>query len=79
MADGTRRVTHITEVVGIEGQTITMQDLFQFETAGRDAQGRIIGTLQPTGLQPHHADRFHIRGVTVPLGALRRERMTANE
>jgi pilus assembly protein CpaF len=79
MADGTRRVTHITEVVGIEGQTITMQDLFQFETAGRDAQGRIVGTLQPTGLQPHHADRFHIRGVTVPLGALRRERMTANE
>jgi pilus assembly protein CpaF len=79
MPDGSRKVTQITEVVGIEGQTITMQDLFAFEVGDRDGQGRSTGGLLATGLQPHHSERFALRGVAVPVAALRNERMAALE
>jgi pilus assembly protein CpaF len=79
MADGSRKVTQITEVAGIEGQTITMQDLFHFEGSGRDDQGRVVGKLLATGLQPHHSERFVLRGVPLPVEALRNERMFNDE
>jgi pilus assembly protein CpaF len=51
--DGTRRITHVTEVVGMEGDVITLQDIFLFDyTAGFDETGRAIGTLKSTGLRP---------------------------
>ena len=72
--DGSRRVTQITEVAGMEGQTVTLQDLFQVEGAGRDERGRVTGTLVPTGLQPHFADRFEEYGVELPVDLLRTDR-----
>jgi len=79
MADGSRKVIQVTEVAGIEGQTITMQDLFRFEAGGRDEHGRVVGALLATGLQPHHGDRFALRGVPVPVEALRNDRMVVHE
>ncbi len=64
LRDGTRRVTHVTEVVGMEGQTITTQDVFLFDfAAGVDADGRFLGRTLPTGIRPIFADRFAELGI----------------
>jgi len=67
LKDGSRRVTHITEVTGMEGDVITLQDIFMFDfRAGVDEFGRYRGSLQPTGLRPMFLDRLAETGVTVP-------------
>jgi pilus assembly protein CpaF len=53
MRDGLRRVTHIMEVVGMEGDVITTQELFSYEYEGEDADGRLRGTFKSSGLRPH--------------------------
>jgi len=53
MRDGSRRTTHVTEVVGMEGDVITTQDLFKFEFGGEDESGRLIGNFVSTGVRPH--------------------------
>src|SRR5205807_676005 len=59
LKDGTRRFTQITEVVGMEGDVITLQDLFTFDfRAGVDDQGRFKGQLRPTGLRPYFLDKL---------------------
>ena len=50
LRDGTRKITHVTEVVGLEGDVVTLQDLFIYEIAGEDANGRIIGRHRGTGI-----------------------------
>ena len=50
LRDGSRRVTHITEVIGMEGNIIVLQDIFRFEQKGVDDRGRIIGEHQATGI-----------------------------
>jgi pilus assembly protein CpaF len=67
LKDGSRRITHITEVVGMEGDVITLQDIFLFDfRAGVDEYGRYRGTLQPTGLRPMLLDRLAESGISVP-------------
>jgi pilus assembly protein CpaF len=68
LQDGTRRVTHVAEVVGMEGDTITLQDLFLFKVAGGlDDRGRVLGRLIPTGLRPTFLERLAERNVFVDL------------
>jgi pilus assembly protein CpaF len=57
MRDGTRKVTHITEVNGMEGDVITLTDIFIFEQSGYE-NGRVIGRLRPTGLRPKFMDKI---------------------
>ena len=67
LKDGTRRITHITEVSGMEGDVITLQDLFVFDYgAGVDDRGRFRGTLRSTGLRSRFLDRLLDRGIPVP-------------
>ena len=66
MKDGSRKVTHITEVIGMEGDTITMQDIFKFEAKGADQQGKIMGTFDPTGIRPQIISRLFDMGVPLP-------------
>jgi pilus assembly protein CpaF len=67
MKDGSRRLTHITEVVGMEGDIITLQDIFLFDfRAGVDEQGRPLGHMQPTGLRPKVLETLQDRGINVP-------------
>jgi pilus assembly protein CpaF len=62
--DGTRRITHLTEVVGMEGDVITLQDLFVFDhLMGRDVNGRTLGTLKSTGLRPRFLEKLEAAGV----------------
>ena len=64
--DGSRRITHITEVVGIETEVITTQDIFFFDhTRGLDENGRTLGQLRPRGLRPNFLDKLHENGVIV--------------
>ncbi|WP_369133091.1 CpaF family protein [Modestobacter sp. I12A-02662] len=66
LRDGTRRVTHVTEVQGMEGETVTLQDAFLFDySAGVDAAGRFLGKPVPTGVRPRFTDRFAELGVTL--------------
>ncbi|HXH10811.1 MAG TPA: CpaF family protein, partial [Alphaproteobacteria bacterium] len=65
-ADGTRRVTHLSEVVGMEGQVVTLQDIFTFQQEGVDTNGRILGELRSTGIRPSFAERFATAGIEVP-------------
>jgi pilus assembly protein CpaF len=64
--DGVRRVTHVTEITGMEGQIITMQDLFQFKQTGVDPEGRVLGHMTATGLRPSFADKFAMAGIQLP-------------
>jgi len=66
MKDGSRKVTYITEVIGMEGDTITMQDIFKFEAKGADQQGKILGTFDPTGIRPQIISRLFDMGVPLP-------------
>jgi len=66
LRDGTRRVTHVTEVLGMEGDTVTLQDAFLFDySAGVDALGRFLGRPRPTGLRPRFTERFEELGIHV--------------
>ncbi len=66
MKDGTRKVTHISEVVGMEGDVITMQDLFVLDMqAGYDQDGRFLGSLVSTGLRPRFLDQLIDRNIHV--------------
>ena len=59
LRDGTRRVTHVTEVQGMEGETVTLQDAFLFDySAGVDAHGKFLGKPVPTGVRPRFTDKF---------------------
>jgi pilus assembly protein CpaF len=66
--DGVRRVTHVTEVTGMEGQVVTLQDLFRFEQTGLDEDGRMLGQMAPTGIRPSFAERFAATGIPLPEG-----------
>jgi pilus assembly protein CpaF len=66
--DGSRRITHITEVVGMEGEVITLQDIFRFHQEGIDEHGRIIGRLEATGIRPSFVDGFAQAGISLPEG-----------
>jgi pilus assembly protein CpaF len=66
LRDGTRRVTHVTEVHGMEGEIVTLQDVFVFDyAAGVDADGRFLGKPRPTGVRPRFTDRFDDLGIAV--------------
>jgi len=63
MRDGVRRITQITEVVGMEGEVVTTQDLFNFEFEGEDADGTLHGSFNSTGLRPHFLPRAQYFGL----------------
>ncbi|MBV9598901.1 MAG: CpaF family protein [Chloroflexi bacterium] len=67
LQDGSRRVTHVTEIVGMQAGVISMHDIFEFQGRGVDAHGQILGQLQATGLRPHFLDRLSQYGEHVPI------------
>jgi pilus assembly protein CpaF len=72
LKDGTRRFTHVTEIVGMEGDVITLQDLYLFDyRAGIDENGRYMGTLKPTGLRPYFLEKLTDLGIAFNTDLLR--------
>jgi pilus assembly protein CpaF len=70
----------VTEVVGMEGDTITTNDIFSFHrVAGSDANGRALGYIEPTGVRPGFVDRLHEAGITLPAGTFGNDAQTGTE
>jgi len=66
-SDGTRRVTSLSEIIGMEEDVITMQEIFSFEKSGIDQEGTVVGRFRPTGIRPRFADRLRVSGIHLPL------------
>jgi pilus assembly protein CpaF len=66
LKDGSRRITHITEVIGMEGEIITLQDIFVFKQNGKDEKGKITGDIVPTGIKPKFMEKFDRAGIMLP-------------
>jgi pilus assembly protein CpaF len=66
MSDGSRRVTHLTEITGMEEDTVSMQDVFVFEKQGISPEGRVMGAFTATGIRPKFAERLKASGINVP-------------
>ena len=66
LSDGARRVTSISEITGMEGETITMQEIFQYERTGLGPQGQVLGRFRPTGIRPRFAERLKACGMQLP-------------
>ena len=66
LRDGTRKVTQVSEVQGMEGDVIVLQDIFVFDQRGVDEDGRIVGEHKPTGLRPKFVDRLRRDGIQLP-------------
>lgn len=65
LRDGSRRITHLTEVQGMEGDVITLQDIFVFEQTGKDENGKITGRLKATGIRPKFIDKLTANGINL--------------
>ncbi len=80
LSDGTRKVSQISEIVGMEGEVITMQDIFQYERHGIGEGGKVVGEFRATGIRPRFADRMRAFGIELPsvlfddVGRVRKER-----
>jgi len=66
LADGSRKVTYITECLGMEGELVTTQDIFLFERTGMSSEGRVIGKFRPTGVRPKFSERLKAAGIELP-------------
>ena len=76
LRDGTRKITHISEVIGMEGDIITLQDLFVFDMEGEDSHGNVVGVHRPTGIRPAFWDKARYFGRERELAeALREDRL----
>jgi len=65
MADGSRKIVNISELTGMEGPTIVMQDIFKYERKGVDKDGRVIGEFAPTGVRPWFLEKFRVSGIDI--------------
>ena len=66
LSDGQRKITSIQEITGMEGEVVTMQEIFTFRQTGVDASGKVIGHFQATGIRPKFADKLRNYGITLP-------------
>jgi pilus assembly protein CpaF len=66
MSDGTRRVTNISEITGMENEVISMHDIFTFVRRGIGPNGKVVGTFRPSGIRPKFLDRLRLAGILLP-------------
>ena len=66
--DGKRKIIKLSELTGMEGNTIVMQDIYVFDQKGIDKDGNMVGDFKATGIRPRFAERFHISGIDLPAG-----------
>jgi Flp pilus assembly protein, ATPase CpaF len=82
LKDGSRKVTAITEVAGMEGDVVVLNDIFKFEQTGIDANGKVLGQLKPTGIRPLFEKRLEAAGFKLGpevFGANIAEMLAANQ
>ena len=67
LRDGSRKLTYLTDVQGMEGDVITLQDIFVFDQTGRDENGKVIGRFRPTGIRPKFLEKLATNGINLPV------------
>jgi pilus assembly protein CpaF len=72
LSDGTRKVSHISELTGMEGDVVTMQDIFVFRKRGIRDNGEVLGDFLPAGIRPKFAERLAVTGVQLPMAMFER-------
>jgi pilus assembly protein CpaF len=73
LSDGTRKVTSITEITGMEENVISMQEIFAFKQKGIGADGKVVGSFQPSQIRPQFLERLRIAGIVLPPSIFQRE------
>jgi pilus assembly protein CpaF len=73
MSDGTRKVVSVAEITGMEGEVVTMQDIFVFRKRGIRENGEVIGEFLPTGIRPKFAERLIVAGIQLPMSMFEME------
>ena len=73
MSDGTRKITNISEITGMEENVISMQEIFTFDKRGIGPDGRVIGLFRPTRIRPHFLERLRVSGIVLPPSLFERE------
>jgi pilus assembly protein CpaF len=68
MSDGTRKVTNISEIVGMEENVVSMQEIFRFNRKGVGPDGKVVGSFQPTQIRPKFLERLRIAGIFLSPG-----------
>jgi pilus assembly protein CpaF len=68
LSDGTRKITQIAEITGMEGEVVTMQDIFMYERSGTAEGGKVLGRYAASGIRPRFSDRFKSWGISLPAG-----------
>ena len=66
MSDGTRKITNISEITGMEENVISMQEIFSFQKKGIGPDGRVIGTFMPSRIRPRFLERLRVSGIVLP-------------
>ncbi len=67
LSDGTRKIVSIAEITGMEGEVVTMQDIFMFRKRGVRENGEVIGEFVPTGIRPKFSERLSVTGIQLPM------------
>jgi pilus assembly protein CpaF len=73
LADGSRKIVNISEITGMEGNTIVMQDIFVYEKKGMGPDGRVLGEFLPTGVRPWFMQKLKVSGFDIPAHIFERE------
>jgi pilus assembly protein CpaF len=75
LSDGRRRLSSLQEVTGMEGEIVTMQEVFVFERQGIDEEGKVIGNIVATGLRPSFAEKIELSGIELDGDLFRPQRV----
>ncbi len=73
LSDGTRKLVSIAEITGMEGEVVTMQDIFVFRKRGIRENGEVIGEFVPTGIRPKFSERLIVTGIQLPVSMFEKE------
>jgi len=73
LPDGVRKITNISEITGMEGPTVVMQDIFEFDRRGVSKDGKVLGEFVPTGVRPRFMDRLKMFGIDISSDIFERE------
>lgn len=73
LSDGKRKLTSLSEVTGMEGETITMQEIYRYQMTGRDEAGNVLGHFEATGIRPKFANQLAARGIHLSADMFRPE------
>jgi pilus assembly protein CpaF len=68
LSDGTRKIISVAEITGMEGEVVTMQEIFAFRKKGIRENGEVFGEFEPTGVRPKFAERLLVAGIQLPMG-----------